>query len=264
MKTTLSTCRAPLALLGLALATLCATAAEPSLTLFAAASTSEVMTEAAQGFARQSGIMVKITPASSGALARQIAAGAPADLFLSASSTWSDWLLEQKGLRPESVRELMRNRLVIVAGREVAPPVIRFVPEFAFADAFRGRLSIGDPEHVPAGLYAAEALKAYGWDQALANRLLPAQDVRAAMLMVELGQCDLGIVYATDAALSKKVRTVAIFPETAHSPIVYTLGICQDTRAADDAKAFWTYVQTPEVALMLRRYGFVPTPPAGE
>jgi len=261
MKTILPTRRC---LLGFALAAVCTTAGERTLTLFAAASTSAVMTEAARGYARQSGITVKINPASSGALARQIAAGAPADLFLSASPKWSDWLLEQKGLRPESVRELMRNRLVIVAGREVAPPAIRFVPEFAFADAFKGRLSIGDPEHVPAGRYAAEALKAYGWDKALADRLLPAQDVRAAMLMVEFGQCDLGIVYATDAALCDTVRTVATFPETAHSPIVYTFGICQDTRSLDDAKAFWTYVQTPEVALMLRRYGFVPKPPAGE
>ncbi len=233
-------------------------AGEGTLTLFAAASTNDVVTEAARDFSRQTGINVKINPASSGSLARQIVSGAPADLFVSASPKWSDWLLEQRGLVPDSVRELMRNRLVLIAGKEVTVPTISFSPDYAIADAFTGRLSIGDPAHVPAGKYAADALKFYGWDKALADRLLPAQDVRAAMLMVELGQCDLGIVYATDAALSRKVRTVATFPEAAHAPVIYTLGICRDTRSPAEAKAFWEYLQGKEVAVLLQRYGFTP------
>lgn len=245
-----------LVLLGLAVRV---SADHRTLTLFAAASTNDVVTEAARNFAQQTGISVKINPASSGSLARQIVSGAPADLFLSASPKWSDWLLEQKGVTPDSVRELMRNRLVLIAGKEVAVPAITFSPDYAFADAFTGRLSIGDPAHVPAGKYAADALKFYGWDKALADRLLPAQDVRAAMLMVELGQCDLGIVYATDAALSQKVRTVDTFPEASHAPVIYTLSICQDTRSPAEAKAFWEYLQGKEAAALLRRYGFTPS-----
>lgn len=234
-------------------------AGEPALNVFAAASTSEIVAEAARGFTRRTGIAVRLNPASSGSLARQIAAGAPADLFLSASSEWSDWLLERGELRPGSVRELMRNRLVVVAGLEAAVPAIRFSPDYAFAASFRGKLSAGDPAHVPAGRYAAEALKTFGWDRALHDRLLPAQDARGALLMVELGQCDLGIVYATDAGLSRKIRIVATVPEAAHTPIVYTLGICRDTRSPAAAAAFWSHLQTPEVAALLGRHGFVPS-----
>lgn len=253
----MNTIRPCLLLLALALGR--AIADEPALNVFVAASTSEIVAEAAREFSRQTGIAVRLNPASSGSLARQIVAGAPADLFLSASREWSDWLLEREGLRAGSVRELMHNRLVVIAGAATAVPAIRFSSDYAFAASFRGRLSVGDPAHVPAGRYAAEALKTFGWGQALADRLLPAQDVRGALLMVELGQCDLGIVYATDAVLSRKVRIVATVPETAHTPIVYTLGICRDTRSPDAAKAFWSHLQTPAVAALLGRHGFVPS-----
>jgi molybdate transport system substrate-binding protein len=242
------------ALLALPLARLGAD--ERALTFFVAASTNDLATEAASAYSRRTGITVKVVPASSGSLARQIAAGAPADLFLSASTKWSDWLREQNGVLPESIRELMRNQLVVIAGQEAAAPTIRFSADYAFADAFKGRLSIGDPAHVPAGRYAADALAFYGWDKALHDRLLPAQDVRAAMVMVELGQCDLGIVYATDAMLSRKVRTVAVFPEVSHAPVVYTINICRDSRSPADAKAFWEYLRGKEVEDMIRRYGF--------
>jgi molybdate transport system substrate-binding protein len=230
-----------------------------ALTLFAAASTSEVVSDAIQGFERKTGIRVKLNTASSGSLARQIASGSPADLFISASVHWSNWAAEKKGVRTDSVRELMRNRLVLITPKDGGPIKIRFARDFVFADAFKGRLSVGDPAHVPAGRYAMEALGAYGWDKAVAKRLLPAQHVRAAMLMVELGECDLGIVYATDAKASAKVRTVATFPEASHSPIVYTLSICQDTRSLSEAKRLWSYLQGEETAAIMTRLGFTPS-----
>jgi molybdate transport system substrate-binding protein len=242
------------------LAALPAGAGEPrTITLFAAASTSEVVSDAVQGFEKKTGIKVKLNMASSGSLARQITSGSPADLFLSASVRWSNWLAEKKGVRTDSVRELMRNRLVLITPKDGGPITIRFARDFAFADAFKGRLSVGDPAHVPAGRYAMEALKSYGWDKAVAKRLLPAQHVRAAMLMVELGECDLGIVYATDAKASAKVRTIATFPEAAHSPIVYTLSICQDTRALPEAKQLWSYLQSDDTVAIMTRLGFTPS-----
>jgi molybdate transport system substrate-binding protein len=241
------------------LAGLIARAEEPrTLTIFAAASTREVVAEATKAFQKETGIAVKLNMASSGSLARQINSGAPADVFLSASPRWSTWLNEKKDLDTGTVRELMRNRLVIIAPKGDEPTAIRFERDFPIANAFKGRLSIGDPEHVPAGRYAMGALSFYGWDKPLAKRLLPGQDVRAAMLMVELGQCDLGIVYATDATASAKVRTIATFPETSHSPIVYTISICAGTESPAGAKQLWSYLLGEETAAIMTRYGFTP------
>jgi molybdate transport system substrate-binding protein len=153
-------------------------------------------------------------------LARQIDQGAPADVFVSANADWIDFLDTRDRLVPGSVAAFARGALVVVApkGTDVN---IDLDPEFAISDAFKGRLAIADPAHVPAGQYAKEALQALGWWNVLSGRLAVASDVRGALTYVDRGACDLGIVYATDATISSRVKVVAVFPDSLHSPIWY-------------------------------------------
>ncbi len=162
--------------------------------VFAAASTTDVVGEAARRFEARSGVRVVCSFGGSSSLARQITAGAPADVYVSADQAWMDALESEALIEAGSRRDLMANELVLVAPAEVA-----FEVDFAGAAPDVRRIAVGDPAHVPAGRYAREALEWLSWWPALEARLLPAQDVRAALRLVELGEADAGIVYATDA-----------------------------------------------------------------
>ena len=214
--------RRPAPALCLAAATLHLTAAgpgadesspgDPALCLFAAASLTSALTEV---LPRAGFPDLRLSFAGSSALARQIDAGAPADLFVSASPRWMDYLQERRRIDAETRFDLLANRLVVVtpagSGLEVQPR-----PGFDLAGVFRGRLAVGDPDHVPAGIYARQALQALGWWPALEHRLAPAPDVRAALLYVERGECEAGVVYATDAAISRRVRVAAELADSLH------------------------------------------------
>jgi molybdate transport system substrate-binding protein len=187
-------------------------AAEEPVVVFAAASLKEALDEYNAGF----GVPVKAAYAASSALARQIEAGAPAQVFVSADEEWMDYL-ERKGLLQDGTRrDVLANRLVwIVPAARAAPadPLAALGP--------RDRLALADPQHVPAGKYARAALLNMGaWD-GVSGRIAAAENVRAALALVARGECPLGIVYETDARAERKVRLAAAIDPRLHPPIVY-------------------------------------------
>lgn len=190
-------------------------------TVFAAASLADALGEV---LPRERFPDVSLSFASSGLLARQIEAGAPVHIYIPAHPRWLDYLETHELVEPGTRAPLLANRLVVIAPRG-AELAVEARAGFDFAGAFDGRLAIGDPDHVPAGIYAREALEALGWWDALVKRLAPTPHVRAALVFVERGECSAGIVYATDAAISKRVQIIAELPDSLHSPIRYPVAV---------------------------------------
>ena len=223
----------------------------PAVGLFAAASLASALTEI---LPRRTFPWVRLSFAGSSSLARQIDAGAPADLYVSANPRWMDYL-QERGLIEAGTRfDLVANRLVVVtpagSGLAVEPR-----PGFDLAGAFVGRLALGDPDHVPAGIYARQALRALGWWPALEHRLAPAPDVRAALLYVERGECEAGVVYATDAAVSRGVRVAAELADSLHAPIRYPAAVVAG-RDSPGVRDLLGRLRSVEAAEVFRRHGF--------
>jgi len=215
--------------------------------IFAAASLTDVMQELADGFADETGREVAIVPGASSTLARQIAAGAPADAFVSANRMFADLVAEQTGGR---VVELFGNALVIIAPDAFEGEVALGDLEKALGD---GRLAIGDPAHVPAGIYAREALVNAGLWELLADRLAPAADVRAAAALVAEQAAPFGIVYRTDAAM-EGVRAVGRIDEALHSPIRYYSVVVEPDNVTADM--FFSYLGSMKGENLIEYLGF--------
>ncbi len=229
--------------------------AEPKVTIFAAASLTEVTRALANDFGGNNKASFKFNFASSGQLARQIEAGAPADIFLSANIKWLDYTVNSKKLPNELKAMFAKNRLVFIQNLNKSSFIkIDFTKSFSFNKAFSGRIAMGDPRHVPAGQYAMEALKKLGWYHLIANRILPCSSVREALRMIELNEWELGISYLTDALASKKVKVIATFPEELHSPIKY--GACIINGDSYISKNFLNYLKTEPAQKILESYGF--------
>jgi molybdate transport system substrate-binding protein len=195
----------------------------------------------------------RIAYGASSALARQVDAGAPAELFLSADLDWIDWLAKRHRLAAPPVR-LLANDLVLIAPAAGRADV-RLVPGVDLARALDGgRLAIADPRAVPAGRYARAALESLGAWKGIEPRLAPAGDVRAALALVARGEAPLGIVYRTDALAEPRVRVVATFPEASHPPIVYGLALLDGATA--DARAFAEFAASPPARAAWARHGF--------
>ncbi len=241
-----------LLLLGLAPA---ATAAERGPVVMAAASLQEALTAAADAWAAKGHARPLLSFAGSSALARQIIAGAPADLFLSADEPWMDAVAKAGLLRPGTRTTLLGNRLVLVgpaSGRLRLTPA----PGFPLARALGGgRRARAAPDAGPGGKYAKAALSALGVWRGVAGRLAPAENVRAAMALVEHGAAPLGIVYATDARASKRVRVVGVFPASSHPPIRYPVALLKASRHPD-AMGFRNFLASREGRAIFARYGF--------
>ena len=238
----------------IALAVAPAHAAETVL-LFAAASTTDAVAEAIARYRAETGAEVTASFAASSALARQIENGAPAHLFLSSNVEWVDYL-EGKGLLvPESRRDLLGNRLVLVAPADSRVEV-SIGPDLALAALLGdGRLAIADPDHVPAGRYARAALESLGLWPEVEGRTVRTLDVRAALALVERGEVPPGIVYATDVTACRACRTVAVFPESSHPPIRYPLALVAG-QAGPAARAFYDFLASPAAAAIFARHGF--------
>jgi molybdate transport system substrate-binding protein len=230
-------------------------AAQP-VTVFAAASLSDALGDVARLWREAGHDPTRFSFAASSTLARQIEQGAPADLFASADERWMDELA-QRGLIAEGTRkDLLGNSLVLIVpashSREIE---LRQGADLAGLLGPDGRLAVGDPAHVPAGLYAEQALRNLGlWSQVSA-RLARAEDVRAALLLVERGECPAGIVYATDAKASPAVRIAGVFPASTHQPIVYPFAL---TKSGDkpEARAFLSFLQSSKAREVFVHRGF--------
>ena len=223
--------------------------------VLAAASLQESLSAAADAWAKAGYERPTLSFAASSALARQILAGAPADLFVSADEAWMDTVAKGGGIVPASRRALLTNELVLVAPVTSARPVaIRAgFPLAAWLGA--GKLAMGDPSAVPAGLYGREALTRLGvWD-GVSGKVARAENVRAALALVERGEAPYGIVYRTDALVSKAVKVVGIFPAASHRPIVYPAALLASARSPE-AGAFLRFLSSPTAQAIFHRYGF--------
>jgi molybdate transport system substrate-binding protein len=246
--------RAVLALLSLAL---CAGAppAAAEVLVFAAASLKNALDEAASTFMQQGGEKIVISYAASSALAKQLENGAPADLFISADLDWMNHV-EQRGLIETSTRRnLLGNRLVMVAPAE-RNVTVEIAPSFPLAALLGdGRLAIADPDSVPAGKYGKAALERLGVWRSVEDRLARAENVRAALFFVARNEAPLGIVYASDAAAERSVKVVGVFPEDTHPPIVYPIALTAG-RKTPAARMFLDFLESPAAAPIFKKQGF--------
>ena len=222
--------------------------------VFAAASLTNVLDEIAKDYGGKSHQTVKASYAASSVLARQIEAGAKADIFFSADEEWMDYLQSRSLTDMRSRKALLTNRLVLVA--PVSSTLeLKIAPGFGLAAALGGkRLATGDPDSVPVGKYARSALTTLGVWNDVADRIVRADNVRTALLFVERGEVPLGIVYLTDALIDKKVRVVDTFPANTHSPIVYPVALTRT--ASPGAAQFVAYLSSPDAGRVFIKYGF--------
>jgi molybdate transport system substrate-binding protein len=223
--------------------------------VLAAASMQEALTDAADRWAALKHPRPVLSFAASSALARQVEAGAKADLFISADEEWMDYVQAKGLLRPNTRARLAGNALVLIA-RKDSRVALRVGRGFPLARALgSGRLAMADPAAVPAGRYGRDALTKLGvWDS-VAGKVAAAENVRAAMALVERGAAPLGIVYATDARASAQVRVVGVFPADSHAPITYPVALLKAS-ADPQAEAFRRFLIGREGRAILARRGF--------
>jgi len=247
------------ALLSLGTAGARAADASGGVLVFAAASLANVIADLDQAFTARTGIRVTTSLAASSTLAKQVEAGAPADVYFSADLQWMDYLQQRGLLRAGSRRDVVGNSLVLIAPA-ASPLRVRIAPGFDLAKLLGGgRLAVADPDSVPAGIYAREALQKLGVWNSVVPRLVRAENVRAALAYVARADAPLGIVYRTDALVEPRVRVVGVFPADSHPPIVYPIAL---TPAASPAAArFLAFITGAVARPIFRKWGFEPLAP---
>ena len=233
--------------------------AAEKVTVFAAASLTNAMQDIAADYTKAKYVQVVASYASSSTLARQIEAGAPADIFISADQKWMDYAASKNAVDASSRITLLTNSLVVIAPEASAQKPFTISEKTDWKTLLNGgRLAVGDPAHVPAGIYAKEALQKLGaWDK-VSPMLAPADDVRGALALVERNDAPLGLGYGSDVIASKEVKVVATFPEDSHKKVEYPMAIvARHDNAA--VKAFYEYLKGPQAAAVFKRYGFTTT-----
>jgi len=232
-----------------------ARAAEP-LTVLAAASLTDALRDVSAAWAAKGHPPLRLSFGASSTLARQIEQGAPATLFASADERWMDYLDQRGLLAPGTRRDLLSNTLVLIVPASKARRVT-IGPELDIKALLGpdGRLAVGDPSHVPVGLYAKQALERLGLWAAVQPRLAPAADVRGALLLVERGEAPAGIVYATDAAISKGVTVAGTFPPGSHDPITYPFALLRG-QDGEEGRALLAFLSGPEARAIFAARGF--------
>jgi molybdate transport system substrate-binding protein len=232
-----------------------AVAQEKSITVFAAASLKNALDEVDSLFTKQSGIKVVASYAASSSLMKQIEQGAPADVFLSADIDWMDYGIKHNLIKNDTRKDLLGNRLVLIAPKDSKIGNVTIAPGFDLAAlAGSGRIATGDVRAVPAGLYAKAALEKLGILPSVVSKIAMAENVRAALVLVARGEAPLGIVYETDAKVDPSVKIIGVFPEDSHPPIIYPVAMTKD--AKPDAAQYLAFLTTPEAKAVFERYGF--------
>ena len=238
---------------------LAAPAKAADLTVFAAASLTDAMAQLALTWEAETGQTVTLVLAGSSTLARQIDAGAPADVFVSANTAWMDWLADRGRVRPGTLQNIAANRLVLIAHEATAArdEELSEASDIASGLGPGGRLAIALPDAVPAGIYAKAALTYLGrWD-GLRDRLAPTDNARAVLALVALGEAHFGIVYATDAKADPRVVVAGLFPASSHPAIHYPAAVID--RAGNAAAAdFVAWLGGDVAQAILRGKGFLP------
>lgn len=226
--------------------------------VFAAASLANVLGDLDKAFSAQTGIRVRVSLAASSILAKQIEAGAPSDVYFSADLQWMDYLQQRGLLRPGSRHDVAGNSLVLIAPAGSSLQV-KIAPGFDLGRLLGGgRLAVADPDSVPAGIYAREALEKLGVWMSVRTHLVGAENVRAALAYVARGDAPLGIVYRTDALVEPRVRVVGVFPAASHAPIVYPVALTR--RAGKEAARYLAFITSAQAQPIFRKWGFQPLP----
>lgn len=225
--------------------------------VYAAASLSNAMTDIAKIYQAQHP-QTKIVPvfAASSALAKQVQAGASSDLFFSADQDWMNYLVQKNVISSNLVTPLLFNQLVVISQRNLNI-AFKAQPNFNFAQSFKGHLCTGQMESVPAGKYAKQSLMKLNWLNNLKGRIVGTDDVRSALAFVERGECEVGIVYKTDALISQKIKIIGTFPANSHRPIVYPLALTKQGAKNKEAVQFEQFVKSSQRAkTIFQKYGF--------
>jgi molybdate transport system substrate-binding protein len=230
-------------------------AAAADVTVFAAASLKEAMDEQAKQFQARNGARVVVSYGASNALAKQIEAAAPADLFISADVDWMDYLQHRNLVATNARMDLLRNALVLIAPSSSAT-TLRIGPGFALAAALgNDKLAMANPDAVPAGKYGKAALEKLGVWKAVEKQVARAENVRAALALVSRGEAPFGIVYRTDALADKRVKIVDTFAPDSHPPIVYPAAVIAASKSSA-AGALFDYLRSDSARAVWERYGF--------
>ncbi|EIJ68807.1 molybdate ABC transporter substrate-binding protein [Pasteurella bettyae] len=229
---------------------------QAKVTVFAAASMTNALQEVATEYKKVKPTEdVVFSFASSSVLARQITEGAPADMFISADQKWMDFLAEKNAIVPETRVDLVGNKLVMIAPKDSKTDKVDLTNDKWQTALNNTYLSVGDPEHVPAGIYAKTAFTYLKQWDALENKLARAKNVRDALRLVEQGESPLGVVYATDAAISEKVKVVATFPAESHPPVEYPMALIKE-HDNQDTRAFLDYLKSDTAKAVFKKFGF--------
>jgi len=237
---------------GLVFATFQASA--KNILIFAAASTADALNAAIKAYPDKTNA-IHVSYASSGALARQIENGAPATLLISASTPWTIRLAQRKLLAKNGTINLLHNRLVLAAPKS-SKLRIKITKGFDLAVKIgNGRLAIGDPSHVPAGIYAKAALKKLGVWNSLSRRTARTSDVRGTLALIERGEVSAGIVYQSDVFASKRTKVLDTFPAQSHPRINYTLSIIKE-HDTEVARRIYNFLQSANASTIFKKFGF--------
>lgn len=244
-------------MIGVVLFSLCNLTQAETVKVYAAASLTNAISDIAVIYEKQHP-QTDIVPVfgASSALAKQIEAGAKSDLFFSADVDWMNYLIKKQMITQNKSKALLSNQLVLISPKKLNI-AFKAQPNFNFAQSFKGHLCTGQMESVPAGKYAKQSLIKLNWLGSLKGRIVGTDDVRSALAFVERGECDVGIVYKTDALISKKVKVIGTFPENSHHPILYPLALTQQGEKNRDAVQFEKFVKSsPQAKIIFQKYGF--------
>jgi molybdate transport system substrate-binding protein len=230
--------------------------AETPLSIFAAASLTNAFTDIGTLWQAQGHPPIKFNFAASSTLAQQIEHGAPADLFASADELWMDHLVKTQHIRPETRADFAGNSLVLVERRDTGKPItLKPGANLAGVLGTGGRLAVGDPASVPAGIYARQALEKLGLWESVKDRLAPADSVRTALLLVAHGEAPAGIVYVTDAQTSPGLLIAGHFPAGSHDPIRYPAA-ATTLAHLPEATEFLAFLHSQPAGDVFAHYGF--------
>ena len=225
--------------------------------IYAAASLTNAITELEKIYEKQypKTNLVPVYGASS-ALAKQVEAGASSDIFFSADRDWMNYLIKKNLIHQNSAKPLLFNQLVVISPKNLNIP-FKAQSSFNFAQSFKGHLCTGQMESVPAGKYAKQSLIKLNWLDSLKGRIVGTDDVRSALAFVERGECEVGIVYKTDALISQKVKIIGTFPADSHHPIIYPIALTKQGEKNADAIQFEKFIKTsPQAKSIFQKYGF--------
>ena len=230
--------------------------AQEQITVFAAASLKNALDDVNTAFTKAAGIKIVTSYEASSALAKQIEAGAPADVFVSADLRWMDYAAERKLIDPNTRVNLLGNKLVLIAPTDSKLTNVTIAEGFNLATlAGYGRIAVTEVKAVPAGLYAKAALEKLGSWAAAEPKLAQAENVRATLAFVARGETPVGIVYETDAKIEPKVKTIGTFPDSSYPPVTYPVAATSSTKKPVVGQ-YLNFLRGPAAKTVFERYGF--------